>query len=281
MTRIVHLNGALVPETDARISPFDRGLLLGDGVFETMRAYEGRPFGLDAHLDRLARSCKATRLPFPGDLAARIRDVLAANALLDAAVRVTITRGPGGRGASPEGAGPATVLITAVPVAVPAETYERGVRLATARRLRMAADSLDPGIKSINYLVNVLARAEAEEAGADDALFVDDEGFVVEASQANVFAVFGDRLATPSLASGCLPGATRTVVLALAAWRGLACEETPILREDLFEASEVFLTGSVSELVPVVALDGIPMGDGRPGPLTRDLLARYRALARG
>lgn len=274
----VHLHGALVDEADARISPFDRGLLLGDAVFETMRAYGGRCFALDEHLARLATSCATTRLPMPDDLPRRIDEVLRANALAEAAVRVTLTRGPGGRGASPRGAGPPTVLVTATAVHVPPEVYERGVRLVTARWPRLA--SPHPAMKSTNYVANVVARIEAEEEGADDALFLDVEGFVVEATQANLFAVFGDRLATPALSSGCLPGVTRARLLALASKAGLRPEERPLAREELAEADEVFLSASVTEVAPVVALDGVVLGGGRPGDATRRLHALYREHAR-
>lgn len=277
----LHLNGRLLQEEDARISPFDRGFLLGDAVFETMRAYDGRVHALDAHLARLRRSCQLTRIPFPDGLPAAIAEVLRANGLASAGVRVTLTRGPGGRGASPEGAGPPTVLVTAMPVPHRPETYEKGIRLATARRRRIPAAALDPGVKSTNYLVHVLARMDAEDAGADDALFVDDEGLVVEATQANVFALLGDALVTPPLASGCLPGVTRAEVLALAAEAGLRAEERALPVEALREADEVFLTGSMLELAGAVSLDGVRLGAGVPGPRTRALHALYRKRAQG
>lgn len=277
--RHVHLNGALVPETEARLSPFDRGLLLGDGVFETMRAYGGRPHALAAHLDRLARSCAATRLPMPQDLEKRVHETLLANGLREASLRITITRGPGGRGSSPMGAGPATVLVTASPIEHRPEVYERGLRLVAAKRRRVPVDALDPAIKSIGYLVHVLARAEAEEAGADDALFVGADGGVVEATQANVFAVSGDRLVTPPLASGCLPGVTRAEVLGLAPRVGLVGEERRLSLRDLADADEVLLTASVLEVAPVVSIDGARIGDGRPGRRTRLLHEAYRKQA--
>lgn len=275
----VHLNGRLVPVEEACISPFDRGFLRGDGMFETLRAYGGRFFCLDEHLARLANSCRIARIPLPDDLPDRMRAVLDANALSDASVRVTVTRGVGGAGVSARGSGPPTVLVTAAPVAVPRETYERGLAVATAARRRIAPDALEPSMKTTNYLVNVLARIEAEEAGADDALFLDDAGHVVETTQANVFAVFGDRLVTPPLATGCLAGVTRAVVLRLAPDAGLAPQETPLSLADARAADELLLTGSVTEVAPIVRLDGAPIGDGRPGPLTQRLHALYRNLA--
>lgn len=279
---IVHLDGALVRASEARISPFDRGFLRGDGVFETFRAYTGIPFGLDEHLARLANSCRLTRIPMPNDLAHRVQQVLRANALeeTDAAVRITITRGPGGPGVSPRGAGPPTVLVTAAPVTVPVETYTRGIQLMTARRLRISPEALEPAMKTTNYLVNVLARLEAEDAGADDALFLDAEGIAVETTQANLFAVFGHRLRTPPLESGCLAGVTRAAVIRLAREAGLAVDEAPLTPEALREADEVFVTGSVSEVVPVVGLDGTKLGGGKPGRITQTLHEAYRAAAR-
>lgn len=277
--RFVHLHGRIVRESEARISPFDRGFLLGDGVFETLRAYRGKPLDLDEHLARLSRGCAITRLPFPDNLREAIQDTLQANDLEDAAVRITITRGPGGRGASPKGAGPATLLVTASPVPYTPEHYARGVRLATARRRRVAPDSLDPGVKTTGYLVHVLARAEAEDAGADDALFLDPADHVVEATQANVFAVFGDTVVTPPLSAGLLPGVARQAVLALAQESGLRAKEEPVPRARLDDADEIFLTASVLEVCGVSTLDGKPVGAGTPGPKTLELHALYRKRA--
>ncbi|HEX2021730.1 MAG TPA: aminotransferase class IV [Candidatus Thermoplasmatota archaeon] len=279
---VVHWNGRLVPEGEVRVSPFDRGLLLGDAVFETLRAYDGRPFNLDGHLARLAASCAHARLPFPEGLPEAVRATIDANGLAgaDAAVRITVTRGPGGRGASPKGAGPPTVLVTATPVAVPPWTYERGLRLATARRRKTPAASLDPAVKSTNYLVHVLARAEAEEAGADDALFLDEDDLVVEATQANVLAVTRGRLETPPLSSGCLPGETRAILLRLAPQAGLEARERALCVTDLLEADEVLLCASVTEVAPAVELDGVALGGGKPGPWARALHGLYRKHAR-
>lgn len=275
----VWLNGALVDEALARISPFDRGFLLGDGVFETLRAYRSRPHALEAHLARLRASCEAVRLPFPEGLADALAQTLRANGLAEAAVRITITRGPGGRGASPRGAGPPTILVTAMPVPERAEAYARGLRLATSRRRRLPEASLPPAVKSTNYLVHVLARIEAEEAGADDALFVDDAGRVVEATQANVFALQGDTLLTPPLSSGCLPGQTRAEVIGLAPELGLKLREQDLTVGALRAADECFLTASLLEVAPVVAIDAHPVGDGRPGRVTRRMHELYRKHA--
>lgn len=293
--KYVHLNGRLVPEEAARISPYDRGFTLGDAVFETLRAYAGRPFGLDEHLERLKRSCEAARIPLDvAPLRRAVDEVIRANGfvkphdphappaaagLADAAVRITVTRGIGGRGASPKGVGAPTVVVTASPVTVPPETYEKGLTLVSARRHRVPATSLDPGIKSTNYLVHVLARIEAEEAGADDALFLDAQGHVVEATQANVFAIREGRLLTPPLEAGCLPGATRTALMKLANAVGLVAHERALTVADLQAADEVFLSASVTEVAPVVSVDGKAVGSGMPGRLTRMLHEAYRKQA--
>lgn len=275
----VWLDGALVDEKEARISPFDRGLLLGDAVFETMRIYGGRPRALKEHLDRLRQSCALTRIPYPEGIERAIAHLIEANGARDGQVRVTLTRGVGGRGASPQGATSPTVLVTTATVHHRPEVYERGLRLVVARRRRIPDASLPSAIKSTNYLVHVLARIEAEEAGADDALFVDEDGALVEATQANVFAILGRELVTPPLSSGCLPGMARAEVLALAHEAGLRPVERPLPRAALHEASEVFLTASVLEVAPVVEVDGVRVGDGKPGPLTRRIHELYRKRA--
>ena len=293
--KYVHLNGRLVPEDAARISPFDRGFTLGDAVFESFRAYRGRPFGMEEHLARLKRSCEAARIPLNADLPRAVHDVLNANGFMrvvdtreapgapppnDAAIRITVTRGIGGRGASPKGVGHPTVLVTATVVNVPPEVYEKGLSVVSSARRRIPESSLDPGIKSTNYLVHVLARMEAEDAGADDALFLDAQGHVIEATQANVFAVKDGKLLTPPLTAGCLPGATRTALLKTVGPQvGVVGQERLLTVADLQAADEVLLTSSVTELAPVVRLDGKPIGAGVPGRVTRLLHEAYRKQA--
>lgn len=272
---MIHINGKLVPEGDARISPFDRGFLLGDGVFETMRAYGGACFALEEHLARLAASCALMRLAVPEGLPAIIDDVLQANGLSDAAVRITVTRGPGGRGASPSGAGPPTLVVHALPIVERPEAWGRGLRLATTRRHHAAL----PGAKTVDYAANVVARIEAEEASADEALFVDAAGRIIEATQANVFALFGRELVTPPLESGCLPGVTRAALLRLAPSLGLTPSERALRLEDLLLADEAMLSASVLEVAPVVSLDGAAIGTGGPGGVARALHDAYRKHA--
>lgn len=275
----VWLNGRILDEAEARVSPLDRGFLLGDAVFETMRVYAGRPHALAAHLARLAASCQQTRIPLPQGLERAVLDIISANALAEGSVRITITRGVGGRGTSPQGEGPPTALIHCAPIHPRAEVDERGIRLVTSSRRKIPASSLASSIKSTDYLVHVLARIEAEEAGADDALFVDDAGCAIEATQSNVFALLDDRLVTPPLASGCLPGQTRREVLSIAPELGLKPEERALPVADLLRAREVILTASLLEIASVVSLDGHPIGAGRPGEVARALHSLYRKRA--
>lgn len=275
---VVWLDGRLVPAAEARISPFDRGFLLGDAVFETMRVYAGSPFREAEHLARLRRTCGLARLPYPEDLPRAVRAVLEANALQEASVRITVSRGVGGRGASPRGAGPATLLVTASAVEPRPEVWTRGLHVVTASLPHATPLA---GAKTTNYMANVLARIEAEEKGADDALFVDAAGHVVEATQANLFLVEGDALATPPLSSGCLPGVTRALLLQLAPSAGLRPVERPLRVADVAAADEAFLSASVLEVGPVVAVDGRRIGTGVPGEAARRLHTLYRKEAAG
>jgi branched-chain amino acid aminotransferase len=269
--RLVHLNGALVPTDEARIPVADRGFLLGDGLFETMRAYDGRPAFLAEHLARLRQGAAAMRLAVPDDLAERVRATLAANGGPDCAVRVTLTRGPGGRGASPRGAGPPTVLVALSPVPHDEALYARGLRLVVAR-----APASGLGLKTTSYAANVLARIEADEAGADEALFADAQGRLLEATQANLLLVRGGELVTPPL-GGILAGITRAKLLALAPGLGLKPVEREVARADLLAAEEAMLCASVLEAAPVASLEGAPV---RRGPVAAALRDAYRMQAK-
>jgi branched-chain amino acid aminotransferase len=271
---LVHLHGKLVPAEGASISIHDRGFLLGDGLFETMRAYGGRPAFLGEHLARLRHGCDALRIPFPDDLPARVAETLAAHGAPDCAVRVTLTRGPGGRGASPRGSGPPTVLVALAPIPYSDDLYERGLRVVVSRIPR--APSPDAALKTTNYLANVMARLEADDAGADEALFADAEGRLLEATQANLLVVRGGELATPPLGA-ILPGVTRAKLLALAPEAGLRPVERPLTRADLADADEAMLCASVLEVAPLAQLDGRPV---RRGPVAQKLRALYRLQAK-
>ncbi|WP_454917548.1 aminotransferase class IV [Xanthobacter sediminis] len=256
----LYLNGALLEAAEARIAPGDRGFTLGDGLFETLRVRDGAILRLEAHLGRLAHGAQVLGLPLPGlDLAGALEATRAANGLSDAVLRLTVTRGEGPRGVLPPAAPSPTVLVTAAPMAPPAPP----VRLIIASRTRRNERSPLSGVKSLNYLDNILARQEAAAAVADDAVLLNTRDLVAETSIANVFAVIDGRLLTPPLADGALPGVMRAAVLALEG------DERSLTPADLGRAEEIFLTSSLG-LRPVAALAGRPLPDTR-------VLARLRA----
>ncbi len=272
----VWLQDRLVDAADARISVFDRGFRAGEGVFETIRSYRGHPFRLGAHLDRAADGASTLGFAFPARDRLRravIDTAAAAGPDRDAVLRLTVTPGliePGSPfPGTPTGA--PTVVVTAQPHEVDPTTYTRGVTAVTLARAREL-----PDVKAVSYLTASLARREATARGADEALLTTPDGLLLEGSYSNVFLVHEGRLTTPALEVGILPGVTRAVVLELAGAEGLEVEERRIGRGELLEAEEVFLTATTREIVPLVAVDGSRIGDGRPGPTTTALLERYR-----
>lgn len=276
---MIFLNGRLVEEDRARIDPADRGLLLGDGLFETLRGHDGRIAGLAAHLERLRRGAEVLGLPLPDiDLAAAAGETLAANGLATgtAALRITLTRGPGPRGLAPPVEPHPTLTIAAVAAAPPAETPLKAVIAATRRNEQSPLAQL----KTLNYLDNVLAKSEAEARGADDALLLNTAGRLACASAANLFLVRGRRLLTPPPGEGVLPGVTRAEVIALAAELDLAVAETPLEPDQLRAADEAFLTNSLIRIRPLIAVNDHPLADGTPGPVTRQLQEAYRSVDR-
>ncbi len=280
---LVFIDGRLVPRAEARISVFDHGLLYGDGVFEGIRIYERRIFRLDAHLARLEASAHAIGLTLPMDrtaLAAAVCDTVRANRQENGYIRLVVTRGEGPLGLDPTTcARPSVIVIVADLAVYPAEHYTSGIRVVTAATRQVAAASVDPRIKSLNYLKNVLARLEAREAGAAEALLLNPEGFVAECTADNVFAVHGRRILTPPATDGALDGITAGVIRELANASGLASEERRLARYDLYVADECFLTGTGAEIIPVTCLDGRRIGRGEPGPITGQLRAAFHDLA--
>ncbi len=266
---IVWLNGRLCPADEARIDPRDRGLLLGDGVFETLLARAGRMFRFADHMARLRRGADVLGLPPPPDgIESAVRATLVANRLDEgnAAVRITLTRGPGTRGLLPPAAPNTTLLVTAVKAA-----SAPGPAAAVITAQRRNEHSPTCRIKSLNYLDNVLARREAAKRGADEALMLNAAGALACASAANLFLVENGALVTPSLAQGALPGVTRAAVIELAAADAIPVHEEAVTPERLFAAAEAFVTNSLIGLRPLVTADGRPIGNGAPGPLTRTL----------
>jgi branched-chain amino acid aminotransferase len=279
---LLHLNGRLVAEEEARVSVFDRGFLFGDAVFESMRAYGGRVFRMGRHLERLAESARLialTGLPSADRISADVTSLLEANHLRDARVRLTVTRGPGRPGEYAGVDGSPTCVISAAPFAgLEARRYVEGVVLTIASRRAVPAEALDPSIKSTSRLASVLTRREAQARGAFEAILLDAAGDLTEGTASNLFLVRDRRLATPASSRSALPGVTRAAVLEVAAEAGMQAAEERLPARALFDSAEVFLTNSSWEVLPVVRIDDREVGDGRPGALTAELLRRYRAL---
>ncbi len=278
----VYLNGRIVPAREARVSVYDQGLLYGYGLFETMRAYQGGVFRASEHLDRLARSARDLGLPLDGrlgELARAVNETLAANRLSDARIRLTVTAGESASGPVLPARGEPTILVTASALP-PAEArdrdYERGWRAVAASRARYNR-SVTVAHKTLSYLENLVARAEAADGGADEALILNERGCLTEGAMTNVFVVKGGVLLTPATDCGLLPGITRSAVVALAdprmtvaqGWIPLALAQ---------QADELFVTNSVIEIMPVTELAGRPIGGGSPGEVTRALTQDYRRL---
>jgi branched-chain amino acid aminotransferase len=286
MEELVYLNGSLVPRGEARISAFDHGFLYGYGLFETMRAYNGKIFLLDRHLKRLLASAELIGLSSAlagAELGQACVDVLRANDLEDARIRLTVSKGDAGAFSGTQRDAAASVLVAATAYTPPpAEVYEKGYK-ALASGVRRDSMSLLSGVKSTNYLLSVLAKREAENAGMDEALLLNERGFVTEGSISNIFFVAQGELCTPPLESGILPGITREVVLELATDSKIRSAETDIRVEDLPRFDEAFLTNSVLEIIPLVEVRDktcktVVFGPGKPGDTTRRLMAAYREI---
>lgn len=281
---LINLNGKLVPREKAVVSVFDHGLLYGDGVFEGIRAYHGRVFRLTQHLERLYDSAKAILLKPPIPLEEFRRQVLrtlAANGLKEGYIRPVITRGAGDLGLNPSNCPLPTWFIIADRIKLyPDKVYRDGLPLVTVPTRRNVAEALSPKIKSLNYLNNILAKVEANQRGALEAIMLTQDGYVAECTADNLFILRKGRLLTPPAWQGALEGVTRQAVIDLARKRRLPVAEEPVTRYDIYTAQEAFMTGTAAEIVPVASLDERPIGDGRPGPWTRRLLADFQALVK-
>src|SRR5579862_1871042 len=280
----IYLNGQLVDKEKAVVSVFDHGLLYGDGVFEGIRAYHGRVFKLREHIDRLFCSAKAILLEIPMSHAHLMRAVVEAcrvNKIRDGYIRLVVTRGVGTLGLSPNRCKNPSVIIIADKIQLyPPALYQKGMEIVTVPTVRNLHSALNPAIKSLNYLNNILAKIEANNAGCEEAILLNAEGFVAECTGDNLFIVKENQVLTPPLTAGALYGITRKVVLELATELGLKTAETNLTRYDLFNADECFLTGTGAEIVPVVKIDGRVIGTGKPGPITRKLVTEYHALTK-
>jgi branched-chain amino acid aminotransferase len=278
----IFIDGKYYEKAKAKISVFDHGLLYGDGVFEGIRAYHGRVFKLAEHVERLFCSAKAILLTIPMTpeaVARAIVETCRRNQIRDGYIRLLVTRGEGTLGLDPQSCPKASVIIIAATIQLfPKEFYEKGLTIITVPTTRNLHSALNPAIKSLNYLNNILAKIEAKNGGCEEAVMLNSEGYVSEGTGDNLFIVKGGRLLTPPLSAGTLYGITRATVMELAAESGVLVAEPNLTRYDLFNADECFLTGTGAEIVPVVKIDGRVIGTGQPGPLTRQLEERYHAL---
>ncbi len=281
----VYISGKLYDKDDAKISVFDHGLLYGDGVFEGIRSYSGRVFRLKEHVDRLYESSLAIHLKVPisrEEMARAVVDTLKANELIDAYIRVIVTRGAGSLGLDPRRTSdPQVIIITDKISLYPEELYEHGLKIITAATTRNHPNAVNPRIKSLNYLNNILAKIEGTNAGCLEALMLNHKGEVAECTGDNIFIVKRGEIHTPSVHSGILEGITRAAVIELAKGSGYAVFERVMDRQDVYTCDECFLTGTAAELIPVVECDGRPIGDGHPGIITRDLRQKFQQLVRG
>jgi len=280
----IFIDGKYYSDRDAKISVFDHGLLYGDGVFEGIRAYNGRVFRLKEHIDRLFYSAKAILLKMPMSHAAIMRAVVEAcrkNRIHDGYIRLVVTRGVGTLGLNPDRCKRGSVILIADKIQLyPPSFYERGMEIITVPTTRNLHSAVNPAIKSLNYLNNILAKIEANNSGCEEAIMLNAEGFVAECTGDNVFIVKNGQLFTPPLAAGALYGITRQTVIEIALESGFKVREPNLTRYDLFNADECFLTGTGAEIVPVVKIDGRVIGKGRPGAVTRKLEDKYHALTK-
>ncbi len=276
----IYVDGTLYSREDAKISVFDHGFLYGDGVFEGIRAYDGSVFRLKDHIDRLYRSAKTIALDIPytrEQLTQAVLDTVAANEQRDAYVRLVVSRGPGDLGIDPGNCGRPTVVIICAEIKLyPKALYETGAAIVTSSVRRVPIQCLDPRIKSLNYLNNIMAKLDARRAGALEAVMLNHQGRVAECTADNIFFLADSILKTPDLMNGALPGITRATVLELAQEMGMATEEGNYGLHDLYNADELFLTGTGAEIMPVIAVDGRSVGAGKPGPTTKKLLEAFR-----
>ena len=279
---IIYIDGKFYPEEEAKVSVFDHGLLYGDGVFEGIRAYEGRIFKLEEHLRRLEDSAKAILLKIPLDrdeMRAAVLETCKRNKMKAGYLRLVVTRGKGYLGLSPDRCKKPTVIIIASELELyPEKYYREGLRVVTVPTWRNSPAALDPAIKSLNYLNNILAKIEGQQAGAQEVILLNPQGMVAECSGDNIFLIRDQVLITPKLSSGALNGITRNTVLEIAQEAGWKTREDDVRRYDLFTAEEMFLTGTGAEVIPVVDVDGRAIGTGKPGKHTADLIRRYHKL---
>ncbi len=280
----IYIDGELRDEADAKISVFDHGLLYGDGVFEGIRFYNGRVFKLEEHMDRLYDSAKAICLTIPmsqPDLTQALLDTVRANGERDGYIRLVVTRGVGDLGLNPNLCPKGSIIIISAKIKLyPEELYQKGLDIITCATRRVNSAAMSPAVKSLNYLNNIMAKIEALQANAAEALMLNDQGYIAECTADNFFVIKKGILYTPPVSAGNLRGITRGTVLDLAEELGIPIKETELTRYDAFVADECFLTGTGAEMVGVVKIDSRVIADGKPGPITQALLEKFRDLTR-
>jgi branched-chain amino acid aminotransferase len=279
---LIYLDGQILPESQAKVSVFDHGLLYGDGVFEGIRFYNGRVFRLEDHTRRLYDSAKSILLQIPltpEEMIQATVDTVRANGLRDGYIRTVVTRGTGPMGLSPYKCTKATVFIIASSIQLyPEAAYLSGLTMATVATRRPRHDILPPSVKSLNYLNNVMAKVEAIQAGAEEGLMLNDQGLVAECTGDNIFIVRDGIVTTPPISAGALDGITRRVVFDICAELQIPIREQDMTRHDIFTCDECFLTGTAAEVIAAVKLDQRIIGTGKPGPMTERIIARFREL---
>lgn len=278
----IFLDGQFYDKQDAKISVFDHGLLYGDGVFEGIRFYNGRVFRLEEHIDRLYDSAKAICLTIPmtpAEMTEALLETIRQNELKDGYVRLVVTRGVGDLGLNPLLCPKASVFIIAAKITLyPEEMYKNGLTVVTCATRRIPHGALSPMVKSLNYLNNVLAKIEAQQAGAGEGLMLNEQGYVAECTGDNIFTIKNGQVFTPPISAGALAGVTREAMFHIAAQLGVTITEPNMTRYDIYTADECFLTGTAAEVIPVTKLDTRVIGDGKPGPLTLKFIEKFHEL---
>ena len=278
----IYIDGKFYSETNAKVSVFDHGLLYGDGIFEGIRFYNGRVFRLEQHLERLWNSARSICLDIPmtrQEMTEALLETIRQNHLRDGYIRLVVTRGVGNLGLNPEQCkNPSVIIIVATIALYHEDFYRKGLSIVTVATRRSNPASLNPAVKSLNYLNNVMARIEANLASADEALMLNDAGNVAECTADNIFIIKHSQIFTPPITAGALQGITRSVVFDIAGEFDIKVIEADFTRHDIFVADECFLTGTAAEIVPVVKADGRTIGNGKPGPITTRIIARFREM---
>lgn len=283
MSQWVYLDGEFYEKNEAKVSVFDHGLLYGDGVFEGIRAYNGRVFKLDEHIERLYESAKAILLDIDmtrDEMKKVVCASCAKNGIRDGYIRLVVTRGVGDLGLNPYLCKKASVICIAATIQLyPQELYDKGMKIITVPTARNYHDSINPRIKSLNYLNNIMAKIEAIQANALEAIMLNEQGYVAECTGDNLFLVKNGEIFTPLISDGALDGITRSAIIEVATSLGYRVTERSLTRYDIYTADECFLTGTAAEVIPVIALDRRQIGTGKPGEVTQKLIVAFRELA--